>query len=50
MLFGISKKFLIFEKTTFLIIFSEKNREKFQKNLDWAGKEKVVSTGQYTGR
>jgi hypothetical protein len=36
---------LIFEKTTFSIIFSEKNRGKFKKKSNRASKEKFVSTG-----
>ncbi len=40
------KSFWFSERATFLVIFSEKNREKFQKNPDRAGKDNAVSTGR----
>jgi hypothetical protein len=50
MVFDVSKKFLIFKKITFLVIFSRKIGKIFFKNPDRAGKEKVVLTGRSTGR
>jgi hypothetical protein len=50
MVFDISKKFLIFEKNHLFGHFFGKKRGKFIKNPDRPGKEKVVSTGRYTGR
>ncbi len=46
MVVDIRKKFLIFEKNHHFSHFFGKNRGKFKKNPDRAGKENVVSTGR----
>jgi hypothetical protein len=43
MVFDVSKKFLIFKKITFFVIFFEKNREKFKENPDRAGPAPVTT-------
>jgi hypothetical protein len=48
MVVDIRKKFLIFEKNHHFSHFFGKNRGKFKKYPDRAGKENVVSTGRYT--
>ncbi len=50
MVFDGSKKFLIFKKIKFLVIFSRKIGKNSKKHPDRAGKENVVLTGRSTGR